>query len=166
MIYIYDDKGNFIESLNYEKEEFEKEWYTEWKNGYIISEIKFDNPIVDKEEIREKTREELILLDNRFELLQVGEYVEAGEIIVVKAPDNLIKKVWDKEAHIWKEGTTREELIELRKNKIVEYEKLENEKKLLEGSKFSSEDEMKVIVEKMAVIEGNINSLEDKIKLL
>lgn len=64
------------------------------------------------------------------------------------------------------ETFSKEQLINLRKNKIVEYEKLEEEKKLLEGSKFSSEDEIKVIVEKMTVLEGNINNLQEKIKLL
>lgn len=61
---------------------------------------------------------------------------------------------------------TKEYLVEQRKNKIVEYEKLEEEKKLLEGSKFSSEDEIKIIIEKMTVLEGDINNLQEKIKLL
>lgn len=64
------------------------------------------------------------------------------------------------------ETFSKEQLINLRKNKIVEYEKLEEEKKLLEGSKFSSEDEIKVILEKMTVLECDINNLQEKIKLL
>lgn len=161
MIFIY--KGTeLIESLNYNKEEFKKEWYSEWEEGLIISDIKFLNPILENEKLREKTREELILLDNKLELLQEGEYVENGEIEVVKAPNNLIKKVWNKEAHIWEEGITKEQVVELRKNKIIEYEKLENEKKLLESSKFASEDEIKAIIEKMAVLEEGINNLEKK----
>lgn len=164
-MYIY--KGTeLIESLNYTKEEFEKEWYPGWEDKMLISNIKFLNPILENGELREKTREELILLDNKLELLQDGEYVKAGEIIVVEAPDNLIKKTWDKNTHIWKEGSTREELIEERKNKIVEYEKLEEEKKLLENSKFSTEYEIKAITEKMAILEGCINTLSEKIKLL
>lgn len=172
IIYIYNKNLELIgQPFITEYEEFKtnpKNFYPDWQSEYYASLEKYNNPVLDKKigEIREKTREELILIDNKLELLQDGEYVEAGEIIVVEAPDNLIKKVWNKEMHIWEEGATREELIEERKNKIVEYEKLENEKKLLEGSKFSSEDEMKVIVEKMAIIEGDINSLEDKIKAL
>lgn len=61
---------------------------------------------------------------------------------------------------------TKEYLVEQRKNKIVEYEKLEEEKKLLEGSKFSSENEINIIIEKMTVLEGDINNLQEKIKLL
>ena len=140
------------------------------KEDYIIIEkdLPFNNPILDKRtgEIREKTREELILLSNKMELLQDGEYVEAGEIIVVEAPDNLIKKVWNKEIHIWEEGSTREELIEERKNKILEYKKLKDDKKDLEESGFSSSEEITMIVEKMALLEVNINNLAEKIKLL
>lgn len=165
MIYIYDDKGNFIEQLNYGKSEFKTEWYSDWKNSYLISEIKFDNPIVDKGEIREKTREELIVEGNR-ELLLDGEYINKGKVLKKEIPDTLINPIWDKEKSIWKEGVTKDYLTEIRKNKIVEYEKLEEEKKLLENSKFSSEDEIKAIIEKMAVIEGYINTLQDKIKAL
>lgn len=166
MIYIYDNKGNFIESLNYEKQEFKTEWYSDWKNSYLISEIKFINPIIENGNLREKTREELILLDNRVELLQDGEYINKSKILKKEIPDTLINPIWDKEKNIWKEGATKDYLTEIRKNKIVEYEKLEEEKKLLENSKFSTEDEMKAIVEKMAVIEGDINTLQDKIKAL
>ena len=165
MIFIY--KGTkLIENLNYNKEEFKKEWYQEWEDGLIISSIKFLNPILENGELREKTREELILLDSKLELLRDGEYIEGGEIIVVEAPENLINKVWNKEVHIWEERATREELIEERKNKIIEHEKLEEEKKIIEGSKFASGDEIKVIVEKMTVLEGNINNLAEKINLL
>lgn len=61
---------------------------------------------------------------------------------------------------------SKEQLINLRKNKIVQYEKLEEEKKLLEKSKFSTKDEIEAITEKMAIIEGSINELADKIKAL
>ena len=129
---------------------------------------KYNNPVLDKKtgEIRGKTREELILLDNKLELLQDGEYVETEKIVVVKAPDNLIKKIWNKEAHIWEEGATREELIEERKNKILEYKKLKDDKKDLGDSGFSSEEEISMIVEKMELLEVNINNLAEKIKSL
>lgn len=132
----------------------------------IEKEKPFINPILENGEIREKTREELILLDNKLELLQDGEYVEAGKITVVEAPKNLIKKVWNKEMHIWEEGATREELIEERKNKILEYKKLKDDKKDLEESGFSSEEEITMIVEKMELLEVDINNLAEKIKLL
>lgn len=164
-MYIY--KGTeLIESLNYTKEEFEKEWYPKWEDTMIISETKFYNPILDNGTLREKTREELILLDNKLELLVEGEYISKNKISKKEIPENLISPIWNKEKKVWEENMTREQMIELRKNKIVEYEKLEEEKKLLEGSKFTSEDEIKVITEKMAILEGDINTLSEKIKLL
>ena len=164
-MYIY--KGTeLIESLNYTKEEFKKEWYPKWEDTMIISETKFYNPILDNGTLREKTREELILLDNKLELLVEGEYISKNKISKKEIPNTLINPIWDKVKSIWKEGATKEELIEERKNKIVEYEKLEEEKKLLENSKFTSEDEIKVIVEKITVLEGSINNLAAKIKLL
>lgn len=152
-------------------EEFKEnpnKFFPSWETTMFASLEKYNNPVLDEKigEIREKTREELILLDNKLELLQDGEYVKVGKITVVEAPENLIKKVWNKEIHTWEEGATREELIEERKNKIIEYEKLEEEKKVLEGSRFISEDEIKAITEKMAILEVYINTISDKIKLL
>lgn len=142
-------------------------FYPSWnRNEMYYSLVEIEQPFLDNGVLREKTREELILLDNKLELLQDGEYVKAGEIIVVEALENLIKKVWNKEIHIWEEGATKEELIEIRKNKIVEYEKLEEEKKLLENSKFSIEDEIKAITGKMTILEADINNMQEKIKAL
>lgn len=61
---------------------------------------------------------------------------------------------------------TKEQLMEQKINYILEYSKLEENKKVIENSKFSSEDEIKAITEKMAIIEGHINTLSEKMKLL
>lgn len=172
IIYIYNKNLELIgQPFITEYEEFKKnpnKFFPSWEITMYASLEKYNNPVLDKKtgEIREKTREELILLDNKLELLQDGEYVENGGIKAVEAPDNLIKKVWNKEAHIWEEGATREELIEERKNKILEYKKLKDDKKDLEDSGFSSEEEISMIVEKMELLEANINNLAEKIKSL
>lgn len=172
IIYIYNEKLELIgQPFVKDIEEFWKEptiYFPSWEVGYYAVLEKYDNPIIDNisGNIREKTREELILLNNQIELLQDGEYVEAGDIIVVEAPDNLIKKNWNKKAHIWEEGATREELVEERKNKILEYKKLKDDKKDLEESGFSSEEEIIMIVEKMELLEASINNLAEKIKSL
>ena len=120
MIHIY--KGEkYITSLNYSKEEFKKEWYPEWEEDMIISDIKFLNPILDNGTLREKTREELILLDNKIELLQAGEYVEKGGIKLVEAPANLFKKKWNVENKSWEEGASLKELQEYFMAKLQEY---------------------------------------------
>ena len=61
---------------------------------------------------------------------------------------------------------TKEQLLEQKINYILEYEKLAANKKVVESSKFSSEDEIEAITEKMAIIEGSINVLIEKIKAL
>ena len=125
IIYIYDKNLKLIaQPFIKDYEEFKEnpiKYFPSWETTMFASLEKYNNPILDKKtgEIREKTREELILSDNKLELLQDGEYVEAGEIIIVEAPENLIKKVWNKEMYIWEEGATREELIE---EKLETYE--------------------------------------------
>lgn len=142
--------------------------FSNWEDGDIlyIGENTILNPILKNGEIREMTREEQILILGDTTLLLSGEYINKGKILKKEIPENLISPIWDKEKKVWEEGIVKEQVIELRKNKIIEYEKLEEEKKLLEGSKFSSEDEIKIIIEKMTVLEGDINNLQEKIKLL
>lgn len=61
---------------------------------------------------------------------------------------------------------TKDQLMERKINYILEYEKLAANKKVIESSKFSTEDEIKSITEKMVVLEGYINVLTEKIKAL
>ncbi|MDU1911048.1 hypothetical protein [Fusobacterium sp.] len=170
IIYIYDKNLKFITGIYAEnKEKFlenPKEHYPDWENEMFASLEKYNNPILDlaTNKIREKTREELILLDNKLELLQDGEYVETGEIIVVEAPENFIKKVWNKEAYIWEEGVTREELIEERKNKILKYSQLKKEKDELIASGFAIQEEIDSIDMQMKQYKKDIDELEIKIK--
>lgn len=124
MTHLYDNNLNFLVSLNYEYEDFIKEpskYYPEWRSSFYATQDKYSNPILSDGALREKTREELILIDNKLELLQDGEYIEQGKIIVVPCPEGLLKKKWDKTAHVWGEGATVEELKEYYFNKINTY---------------------------------------------
>lgn len=96
-------------------------FYPEWKTSFYASRQKYEDPFLDQDSLREKTREEKILLDNKVELLQDGEYIEQDKIIVVPAPETLLKKVWDNQSHTWKEGATDEELKEYYFNRINSY---------------------------------------------
>lgn len=89
------------------------------------------------------------------------EYLDNGEIKEIKYIKELgyYRPTWNKELHIWEEGTTKEEFIEIRKNKILEYSKLEEDKKLLENSKFSTLEEIELIVNKMQILEVEINNI-------
>ena len=124
MTHLYDNNLNFLVSLNYKYEDFIKEpskFYPEWQSSFYATQNKYSNPIINDGVLREKTREELVLIDNKLELLQDGEYIEQGKIIIVPAPGNLLKKKWDKTAHVWGEGATVEELKEYYFNKINTY---------------------------------------------
>ena len=172
-IYIYDKETlellgvPFITTL----EEFKDkptEFYPDWDNRtMIIAETEIQYPIIDETGIlRDKTREERILLDDEQNLLNDGEYVENGKIIFIGYDEalNYYKKAWDKESHIWYDATTEEEFIEMRKNKILKYSELEKQKKELESSKFFSADEIKMITEEMSELERDINNLAERIK--
>lgn len=125
IIYIYDIKtlqvvGKPIVNSYGEFKAEPTKFYPDWDiNNHISTEVEFQNPILDSGVIREKNREELILLDNKIELLQNGEFIENNKIIVVVAPNNLFKKVWNKESNIWEEGATKEE-VDLEINKLID----------------------------------------------
>lgn len=72
----------------------------------------FIHPTFDEnlQTIREMTYEETKLLE--IETLADGEYIEAGELIIVKYDESLgyYKRAWNKETHVWYEGATEEEL--------------------------------------------------------
>ena len=117
LTHIYENKNGkilLLDILNYTLEEFKANpqgCYPSWDiNTMIASEIKYEYPCINPSgELREKTRVERIL-EGEIELLQDGEYVTDGKITTVPCPEGLFKKIWDKEAHIWKEGATEEEI--------------------------------------------------------
>ena len=125
IIYIYDIKTLIVVARPIVKdyEEFKAEpikFYPAWDvTNHLSTETEFQNPIMDNGVIREKTREELILLDNKLELLQDGEYIENNRIIRVEAPSYLFKKLWNKEINVWEEGITQEE-INLEVNRLID----------------------------------------------
>lgn len=124
MTHLYDNNLKFLLTLNYEYEDFIKnpqKFYPEWQESYYATQQKYEYPILDQGSLREKTREEKILLDKRLDLLADGEYVEQNQIINVPAPETLLKKVWDVQSHTWSERATDEELKEYYFNKINTY---------------------------------------------
>ena len=125
IIYIYNEKLELIaQPYATSYEDFKNNpalFYPEWKSSFYATQDKYNNPILSDGALREKTREELILIDNKCELLADGEYIEQGKIIVVPCPEGLLKKKWDKTAHVWGEGATVEELKEFYFDLINKY---------------------------------------------
>lgn len=142
--------------------------YNEESTVIVERDTEMAYPTWDNGELREMTRDEEILTLGHTERLFDGEYLENGEIKEIKYIKELgyYRPTWNKELHIWEEGTTKEEFIEMRKNKILEYSKLEEDKKTLESSKFPIDEETKAITERMAILEVDINNLQEKIKAL
>ena len=116
IIYIYDIKNlqvvarPIVNSYGEFKAEPIK-FYPNWDmTNHLSTEIEFQNPILDSGVIREKTREELILIDDKTELLQDGEYIKDNKIFIVEAPKNMLKKIWNKQTNMWEEGATQEDV--------------------------------------------------------
>lgn len=167
MTHIYDNNLKFLLTLNYNYEDFIKEpskYYPDWDFSFYATQDKYNNPILSDGALREKTREELILIDNKIELLQDGESISGNEIKVAVIPDGLLFPKWNKELTLWEEGATKEEFIKIRAEKILKYSELEENKKALETSKFSSIDEIKLIASELSELEIEINNLAEKIK--
>lgn len=119
IVYIYNKELELIGQpyvTNYEEFiENPQEFYPIWnEEGMYASKDKLQYPIIDKETnlIREKTQEEL-KLEGIIEL-DDGEYIEDGKLIVVEYDEKLgyLKRMWNKETHIWYEGATEEEITE------------------------------------------------------
>ena len=137
----------------------------------IVIEVErpFENPISDDlESVREMTREELILMKNKTELLLDGEYIEAREIKTIEKPLDLIRPIWNRELHIWNEGMTKEELMLKRKDLIMQYKEIKTEIETLEefSAEFESDNTIVLLREQMSKIKKEIDDLLVKIKQL
>lgn len=155
-----DENFKFMAAGEYDKV------FTDWQEGDIlyVGNIPLNYPIEDNGEMREMTDVELV--KGGIRKLLAGECIVGDEIIIMEIPSELLKPVWNFQECIWEEGMAKEDFIELRKNKILEYSKLEDEKRILEGSKFPIDEEIKAITERMAILEVDINNLQEKIKAL
>lgn len=95
--YIYDLTPKLIYTLQVYLDEFlsdPSEYLENWDNDTMIaSDIYYAYPILDNGEIREKTREEKIKLDNKTELLINGEVYQEGAIIKKEKPQG-VKIEW------------------------------------------------------------------------
>lgn len=140
--------------------------YNEENTVIVERDTEMAYPTWNNGELREMTREEEILILGHTERLFDGEYIENGEIKSIKAPEALIRAVWNKETLMWEESMTKEELLEKRSKKIIEYSKLEEEKKVLENSRFATIEEIQLATDKMLAVENEINNLAEQLKII
>ncbi len=120
MIYIY-KKDELIDTLNYDINEFKKEWYPNFQKNMKVYDRKFEYPIFENEELREMSKEEKI--KNGIDvILEEGEVIENKNLIKIPKPSiyhKWIDKEWVlnlKELKLQK----REELKQIRTSKLFE----------------------------------------------
>lgn len=171
MTHIYDKNLQHIISLNYNFEEFIQRpniYYPDWETGFFASPTKFENPILKGEQVREMTREELILLKNKTGLLNDGEVIEEGKIKKIEVPEDLIRASWDREQKKWIETMSKEELMIKRKEKILKYAEIKKEIQTLEEfqDEFESDNTVEMLKKEMQELKNEINDLYKKIKSL
>lgn len=125
MIYIY-KKEKLIDTLNYDINEFKKEWYPDFQDDMQIYDKKFEYPILEKGMLREMTRDEKVF-NNIEVVLDEGEFIQNKKIIKVPKPQDNSKYLnWDKEKHLWLLDTEKQyqdyiNTIDNIKSKILEY---------------------------------------------
>ena len=125
MIYIY-KKEKLIDTLNYDINEFKKEWYPDFQDDMQIYDKKFEYPIFEKGMLREMTRDEKVF-NNIEVVLDEGEFIQNKKIIKVPKPQDNSKYLnWDKEKHLWLLDTEKQyqdyiNTIDNIKSKILEY---------------------------------------------
>ena len=117
IVYIYDENLNIIaRPLVNSYEEFianPSEIYKDWKPTFISDINEYLHAIIDNGTLRNKTREEQILLDNKTELLFEGEIIDNGAIIAVPKPEGFYKPLW--QSPNWIESATLDEVKELKR---------------------------------------------------
>lgn len=112
------------------------------------------------------TREE-ICASGDLTVLKEGEKYEDGHIAKVDNPSNeYLRYVWDKNLFVWRLNTTKVELINLRKEKIVKYAELKNEIAILEefSDEFESDNTIEVVKLQMQHLKKEIYDLLEIVK--
>ena len=94
-----------------------KKHYPPIPDGLVVpSTTLFEFPIVDNGIVRKKTREELIIIDNKLELLKDGEYIYNNEEIrFIPIPIDFYKPIWNKITNTWDESCTIAEAKEYKR---------------------------------------------------
>lgn len=132
-VYIYDEKLSIIaKPLVNSYEEFMSNpqgIYQEWDSEKHIADIQeFKNPIIVDGQLRDKKREEEILLDGKEELLYPGEIVKEGKVKKIEIPEGLYKPLW--QSPIWIEGSTFEECKEFKRIEMKGIRDKKNEEEI------------------------------------
>ena len=147
--YMYDSKGNFIDSTPYGSDEDIK---LQFQNcSYILESFLGEMAIIENETIRAYTRLDKIL--EGLETLQEGEYIKDNEIMYVQKPSNY--HIWDSRVNMWNY------------DKELELNALDGEIANLESTLSSKYDELdKAISRKLKTLEKRLNAEIGKLSVM
>lgn len=102
-------------------------YFPEIKPDFIMSDEKITDYIIENNTVRKKEREEKILLDNKIDLLEEGEYIENSSIKVKQKPEGIYKYIWDKAIFEWLEGLNLDEVKEIKRLEMKRIRDVQNE---------------------------------------
>lgn len=102
-------------------------YFPEIKPNFEVSLERIEDYIIENNIIREKKREEKILLDNRKDLLNEGEYIENSSIKIKEKPEGIYKYIWDKINTEWLEGLKLDEVKEVKRLEMKGIRDTQNE---------------------------------------
>ena len=97
MIYVY-KKEKLIDILNYDINEFKKEWYPNFQEDMKIYNKQFEYPIFENGELREMTKEEKVF-NGITVTLEPGEFIENNNLIKIPQPSKY--HTWDNVRQEW-----------------------------------------------------------------
>ena len=147
--YMYDSKGNFIDSTPHGSDEDIK---LQFQNcSYILESFLGEKAIIENETIRAYTR--LDSIEEGLEELREGEYIKDNEIMYIEKPSNF---------HIWDSKSTKWNY-----DKQLEIKSLNEELANLESSLLSKYDELdKAVARKLKTLEKRLNAEIEELSVL
>ena len=147
--YMYDSKGNFIDSTPHGSDEDIK---LQFQNcSYILESFLGEKAIIENETIRAYTRLDKIL--EGLETLQEGEYIKDNEIMYVQKPSNF--HVWNNKTNTWNY------------DKQLEIKSLNEELADLEGALLIKYDDLdKAITRKLKTLQKRLNTEIEELSVL
>ena len=147
--YMYDSKGNFIDSTPYGSDEDIK---LQFQNcSYILESFLGEKAIIENETIRAYTRIDKVMSGE--EELQDGEYIKNDEIIKIEKPSNF---------HIWDSKSTKWNY-----DKQLEIKSLNEELADLEGALLIKYDDLdKAITRKLKTLQKRLNTEIEELMVL
>lgn len=136
-LFIYQNNDPPIHIIAPSLEEFLKnpnESFPEIASDFTVSLDRIEEYIIEDNIVREKKREDKILLDGKIELLYDGEYIENLIIKTKEKPEGIYKYIWDKNIYEWLEGLTLDETKEVKRLEMKGIRDSKNEEDIAYGN--------------------------------